>query len=141
MLPALLDNDRRTLMRVAVMMCTASLGILPMTVPSSSTARADARPARGATQDFGIPQKLAFPPVAFARDPFVPDATAREAESGAVLRAVVTGPQPRALVEIAGVARVVRVGDRIGQGVVLSIDAGGVVLSGGLELHVTALHR
>ncbi len=139
MLPALLDDDRRTLARVALTMCAASLAILPMTIPSSGTARADAQRARGVRRELGVPGRLTFPTMAFARDPFEPDATDSEAVPGAVLRAVVTGVQPRALVEVAGVARVVRVGDRIGRATVVSIEATGVALSGGIELHVTTV--
>ncbi|HVA28115.1 MAG TPA: hypothetical protein VNF68_08040 [Candidatus Baltobacteraceae bacterium] len=139
MLPALLDDERRRLVRVALMMCAASLSILPMTVPSSDRARADARRARALTRELGVPGRLTFPPMAVTRDPFEPDATDREAVVGVVLRAVVTGAQPRALVEIAGVARVVRVGDRIGRATVVSIQATGLALSGGIELPVTTV--
>ena len=139
MLPALLDDDRRALVRTALIMCSVSLASLPLCVPSSGTARADAQRARGSAQELGVPGALTFPAVAFARDPFVPDAANRDSDAGAVLRAVVTGAQPRALVEVAGVARVVRVGERIGRAIVLSIDAGGVTLSGGVELHVTTV--
>lgn len=51
-----------------------------------------------------------------------------------VVRAIVLGDPPRALVEVAGTVRVVGIGDRLGEQTVVGITAGRVSLSDGSAL-------
>jgi hypothetical protein len=50
------------------------------------------------------------------------------------VRAVVSGAQPHALLEVAGVVRVVSVGDVVGTARVAAIDVDAVLLSDGTRL-------
>jgi len=148
MLPALFDDERRTLLRAALMMCAASLAMLPLTSQSSLEAGAGTVTATSSSARGNELETLSFPSIALDRDPFVPgvampDAAMSAADSrenggsGAVVRAVVTGTEPRALVEIGTVVRVVGIGDAVGTAKVLEINASGVTLSGGIKLFLT----
>jgi len=82
---------------------------------------------------------LPFPAIPLDRDPFVAEG-ARAGHVAAVLRGIVSGEQPRALIEIGSGVRVVGVGDRVGDDTVTAIGAGSVQLSGGSTLWLTAAH-
>ena len=59
------------------------------------------------------------------------------ARADAVVRAVVLGPQSRALVEVGGSVNVLGVGDKLAGGVIESIDERGLVLSSGSRILLT----
>ncbi|HUA09827.1 MAG TPA: hypothetical protein VMA98_11220 [Candidatus Acidoferrales bacterium] len=149
MLPGLLDGERRALARLATMLVAGALCVLPMTTQGSSIAGASAVAARARAQSFAGPSPLAFPAYTVDRDPFVPadpqveDAPA-EAPSGTasapVLRAVIVGDPPRALVEVDGNVHVVGIGDRAGALTVVAIDADGIALSDGSRLTISQEH-
>lgn len=63
--------------------------------------------------------------------------SADSARADAVVRAVVLGPQSRALVEAGGSVNVLGVGDKLAGGVIESIDERGVVLSSGTRILLT----
>ncbi len=73
MLPALYDEDRRALARLATMLVAGSLCVLPLTTQSSPIAGAAS--IRDITQDPNLvpPARLTFPAYEISRDPFVPE--------------------------------------------------------------------
>ncbi len=58
-----------------------------------------------------------------------------------IVRGIVLGDVPQALVEFGESIKVVSVGDHIGTDTVRSIDAGGITLSGGLRLPIASAPR
>ena len=72
MLPALHDDDRRALARLATMLIIGALSVLPVTTQSSSVAGAAG--VRDVTNDANlmVPAHLTFPAYEISRDPFVP---------------------------------------------------------------------
>ena len=83
-----------------------------------------------------IPAALrALPPNAGAGDGAFPFAAAAP-RIAATVTAVITGPQPFALVDEAGTTRMLTIGDRIDGQPIVAIDANGVRLSGGTTLAV-----
>lgn len=173
MLPALRDDDRRALARLATMLISGALCVLPLTTQSSPIAGAAG--VSDVTQDLNLtpPARLTFPAYEINRDPFVPqgairakfDASAQSmnlgqgADIGVVLppnagatqggvpqsaagssalapivRAIVLGDPPRALIDLSGTVRVLGVGDRLGALVVTGITEGRVTLSDGSAL-------
>ncbi len=180
MLPALHDDDRRALARLATMLITGALFVLPVTTQSSSVAGAAG--VRDLTSDANlvVPAHLTFPAYEISRDPFVPagpmrakldgDAAAMSAgpsgdigvvlppnagasQSGvpagvppgptmaSILRAIVLGDPPRALVEVGGTVRIVGVGDHLGELTIVGIAPGHVALSDGSLLILDGAHR
>ncbi len=159
MLPGLYDTDRRTLMRLATMLIVGGVAVLPLTTQSSSIAVAS--DAHGQTNDAGLarPARLTFPGFALSRDPFVPEQAIREkieGESGAtptgliagapvpiapIVRAIVVGDPPRALVEEDGTVRVLAPGDRLGALRITAITAEGLTLSDGSHLLLVVPHQ
>jgi hypothetical protein len=144
MLPALLDDQRRWLQRVSLMLCTFAVATLTVVAPTSFAASAREIPASRLVMPARI-EKLDYPPLDLRRDPFVPAAAYRAAvrnssgvagAGGTVIRAIVTGAEPRALIESNGSVRVVGIGDRIGSSAIIGIDARGVVIEGGLTLPI-----
>jgi len=130
------------------MCCTVALGVLPVTGRVSATASAAAVGPEREETVAAAPGKLVFPSYSLGRDPFVPavsEASRTEAAdptpSGPIVRAIVTGSQPRALIEIGGSVRMIAVGDRVGEAIVLSIDSEGVSLSGSVRLPIAADHQ
>ncbi len=180
MLPALHDDDRRALARLATMLIIGALSVLPVTTQSSSVAGAAG--VRDVTNDANlmVPAHLTFPAYEISRDPFVPagpmrtkldgNATAMSvgqggdigvvlppnagaSQSGArpgvptgmtmgsILRAIVLGDPPRALVEAGGAVRVVGVGDHLGELKIVGITPGHVALSDGSSLILDGARR
>lgn len=87
-----------------------------------------------------------LPPIRFA-DPFAGDAPpspapASPAQTGAViLRAVVLGPAPRALVEENGTDRIVAAGDAIGGSILAAIRRDCIVLRDGRRIAMSVQPR
>ena len=170
MLPALYDDDRRALARLAAMLVAGALCVLPLTTQNSSVA--GAADVRDVANDPNIapPARLTFPAYEVSRDPFVPEGSVRARLDGAavpmsvgqsgdigvvlpasasggqgtvpsflpaslamgpVVRAIVLGKPPQALIEAGGTVHVLGVGDRLGELTVLGITQGRVTLSDG----------
>lgn len=173
MLPALYDDDRRALARLATMLVVGALCVLPITTQSSSVAGAAG--VHDVTSDPNIapPARLTFPAYEVSRDPFVPEGSNRAKLDGAavpmsvgqgsdigvvlpanagagqgtvasspssssamgpVVRAIVLGNPPQALVEAGGTVHVLGVGDHLGELMVVGIRQGRVTLSDGSML-------
>jgi hypothetical protein len=164
MLPALYDDDRRSLARLASMLIIGAIGVLPLTTQSSSVAGAADVRARNDQTDLALPPRLTFPAYSVSRDPFVPEQSIRAKLDGSVLRvgqgssigvvlppgtlssasivrAIVLGNPARALVEDGSSVRVLGIGDRIGELVVVAITADGITLSDGTRLMLDVAHR
>ncbi len=160
---ALYDSQRATLLRVAVMLTIGACATLPLTLPPSSVyANADSlAPTAGNLAVPQVPGRMQYPEIVIARDPFVADAgvlarngvrpplvasdsapngqAATNDERGAflpVVRAVVSGDQPRALVEMNGSVQVLGIGDKLGADTVMSIDPSGIELSSGIRVGI-----
>jgi hypothetical protein len=151
MLPALYDDQRPMLVRIAAMlMIGGALTILPLTSQNAHVASASSLQALPDTRDPQALQPLTFPTYAITRDPFVPlrigeaaplgDAQGATPAAVANVRAIVLGNPARALVEAGGTVRVVGIGDRIGSAQVLQIDANALTLSDGTLLPLAGTH-
>jgi hypothetical protein len=180
MLPALHDDDRRALARLATMLIAGALCVLPLTTQSSPIAGAAG--VHDVTDDpsLALPARLTFPAYEIVRDPFVPQGAMRaKLDAGAVsinmsqgtdigivlppnagasqgsvpqsipgsptlgpvVRAIVLGDPPRALIEAGGAVRVLGIGDRLGGLTVASIGEGRVTLSDGSVLLLDGTHK
>lgn len=133
------SERRRSLLRVGLLACASSVLLVPLTAAPSFEAVADVEPPVATFQPAPAPTRLAFPKIAIERDPFVSDATAAVVggalpDGQPAVRAVVLGLTPKALVEIAGRSRIVGIGDRLGDTLILGIDAAGVRLENGERL-------
>jgi hypothetical protein len=148
---ALYDAQRATLLRVAVMIIVGACATLPLTIsPTSVIANAD--PITPAVSGATIPQvpgRMQYPDISIARDPFVADngvlarngvaqttATTGNTTSLPLVRAIVSGDDPRALVEVNGSVRVLAVGDKLGGDAVASINQSGIELASGIHLGI-----
>lgn len=157
MLPALYDDERRAIARVAGMLVLGAACVLPMTVQGSAVASADETNAPHAAAIPHLPGPLTFPAYTLTRDPFETDrAIAAGAPRSAIavvlppnigagadgddavpasgnlaVRAIVLGERSRALVEEGGNVRVVGIGDAVDGLTVTEITASGIVLSDG----------
>ncbi len=153
------------LMRLALMMCCGSIATLPLTVQSTSTARAEDVRLQPDTEISSLPPAAAMPRMTISRDPFEPDVAALPITTDnttigtrvtqgedishtplakaqrLVVRAIVVGAHSRALVEAGGTVRVLGVGDHVGEATVTAIDSTGIVLSSGLKFPLLELHR
>jgi hypothetical protein len=177
MIPALYDDDRRALMRLASMLIAGALCILPLTTQTSPIAGAAGMHDLSDVAKLAPPARLTFPGYRISRDPFVvegkmramldvggaPMSVGQGSDIGVVLppnaaatqgslprlplglepivRAIVLGDPPRALVEVGGAVRVVGVGDRLGTLAVVGIASGRVTLSDGSSLTLDGNHK
>jgi hypothetical protein len=73
MLPALYDDDRRALMRLAGMLIAGALCILPLTTQTSPIAGAAGMHDRADVTNLVPPARLTFPGYEISRDPFAPE--------------------------------------------------------------------
>lgn len=152
---ALYDDQREALIRLGTMLAVGACAVLPFTLsPSTLSASAEPATASAAVSVPAVPGRIEFPTIAVSRDPFVPDqnvlarngiapdlkmmAPAGESLGSSsllpIVRAVVTGDEPRALIENGGTVQVLAVGDKLGVETIASIDASGVTLSSGIRL-------
>lgn len=148
MLPALHDEARRALIGFALLACASSASLLPLTATSSPEASAQTIVAGSEVRVSSLPEREEYQPFTIARDPFVPDASAEErgdvrdvsatAASGdlPIVRAVILGPQSRALVETGGAVRVFGLGDRLAGATIVAIDRNGLRLADGRQLRI-----
>jgi hypothetical protein len=75
MLPALFDDERRMLTRLATMLCCGAFALLPLTTQTHGIASAEGSALVPALRQPDLPSRLTFPGIALARDPFVADPT------------------------------------------------------------------
>lgn len=140
------DGARRRLLCYSALLCAAPLFLAPLAGRSSFELR-DEQAAYDRRFRAVAELKASSMAVSVARDPFVPDTPRGNgmrvmqgrpiefiAPLKTVVRAIVTGPAPRALVEDNGQARIVGAGDELGGVKVLRIDRSGVRLQNGVLL-------
>jgi hypothetical protein len=130
--------ERRRLFFAAVTLCAVSVTLLPLSgrsafVPSDMSLKG-IRGFRALESLPAIPQ----PQMRFERNPFeqpqpaVP--TVRAAGKNLVVRALVVGDDPEAIVDDHGVVKIVAIGDTLAGWSVKAIDERGVHLSNGVVL-------
>jgi hypothetical protein len=157
---ALSDEQRQGLIRTALMMVCGGTAVMPLTVPPASPlARAEPAPRESAISVPQVPGRLEFPSIHIERDPFVANSPLHGANeirvivpanggpedapsvSGAgfpLVRGIVLGDTPQALVEFGGSIKVVGVGDRLGNETVRSVNASSITLSSGVRLRIAS---
>lgn len=133
----LIETDRRRLFGFSAVLCAAPLVLAPLAARSSFGITSGHR-AFEASLELRMPVPVKPRSFSVTRDPFVADAGTDPAsvptasEAGApVVRALVTGSVPYALLDAGGLLRIVRSGDGVAGSTVRSIDAGGVHLQDG----------
>jgi hypothetical protein len=85
MLPAIYDDDRRALARLATMLVVGALCVLPLTTQSSTVAGAAGVRDISNDPNLIVPARLTFPAYQISRDPFVPERAMRaRLDSGTV---------------------------------------------------------
>lgn len=158
MLQPLRANERRSLLRLSFVLCSASLLVAPLTLPASFEAQAGVESGAFRQTIPQIPDRLVYPQIDVTRDPFAADrapvhddmtavdglpivlpanrgADAMNQEPGhAAVRAVIQGSSPQALIDIAGRTEVVGIGSAVAGSSVVKIDPGGVLLENGTRL-------
>ena len=145
MLPALHDNQRSTLVRASLMLCIGALCTLPFAQASSSRGSLRQSAELAHSPGLDLPGDSQQPPLLIGRDPFEASrsavaASAAAAMSQAIVRAVVLGERPRALVEIGGTTSMFEAGDRLAGSSIVVIDASGVLLANGVSLGLSRPH-
>jgi hypothetical protein len=133
------SSVRRDLQRVSVALCAFALLMLPAIEQESTGVRAAEARAAVALVVPSLPPESAYPDVVLERDPFEAVAAFDPAfrtggPNEAVVRAVIGGTRPLALIEFGGIVRAVSIGDSIGHEHVASIGEHGVVLDSGTLL-------
>jgi len=150
MLPPLDDAQRKPLLRLGLLACAVSIALMPVAVRSNRELPEER--AAAALAAASLPQRATLVDVVARRDPFAPDRTlavpappaaarARGAAPDAIVRALVIGMSPRAIVETEGGSRVIAPGDALGHSKVMSIDAAGVHLTNGTVLKLVSVSQ
>lgn len=144
-LPPLAEPGRRRLFAAAATLCIVPVLLAPLAGRSSFEMQAEREVFERRFVAAPASANAINTPVV-SRDPFIAQtsetesahvatATASKAAQGtAVVRAIVSGPSPRALVEEGGRVRIVADGDVVSGARVISIDETGVLLSNGTVL-------
>src|SRR5579863_6196801 len=93
---ALADGTRRTLMRVAAMLCIFAVLTLPMIDSASWRVRAAEASQAPAFVVPSLPAETAYPEIVLKRDPFAPNGAFEPASrasdaGGALVRGIITG--------------------------------------------------
>jgi len=147
-LKPIFETRRRLLLRWSSTMCAGSLLLLPLTTPASPGAEAFALGAFRSKSPAPPLARLIFPAIAIRHNPFVQQVLPADGEADPanvvlppnaalaqpVVRAVVVGSSPHALVEIGGQNAVVGVGSTLEGSVVTEIDSSGLLLDNGQRL-------
>jgi hypothetical protein len=167
MLKPLHNGARRKLLACSAMICAVPVLLAPLAARSEFELPAEKAAFNGHFSVPRLPVIVYSRPVSAARDPFIPDAPASGNRGDAslpfaagggiagrrvvqgqpigfevpVVRAIVTGLSPRALVEEDRQVRVVGVGDPIDGSRIVAIGANGVLLKNGMVLAVTEERR
>jgi len=154
MLRPLFANQRRTLLRAGAHACAASMLLAALATPYRFEATAQGQPHAGRFNIPDVPARLEYPKVAVQRDPFVSNEPTPEPDGAGALdalvlppndavaatpivRAIVRGDTPRALVDVGGRMETLGIGDVIAGTRVTAIGAQGVVLDDGETLPFT----
>lgn len=160
------DFDRKRLLHVSAALCATSLLLVPLAGRSAFEVRAERQTFDQRFAGPDAPVRFKEPALAVSRDPFEADqAVARRPllESGTsfssgivgmhvvrgestgialppgggiVVRAIVSGAAPRALVEAGGATRIVAPGEALAGSTVLSIGTSGIRLKSGATLSI-----
>lgn len=128
MLPRLHDRQRGALFRWGVLAVVAASALGPLS-GSPAGVRSRVGSALELRVDLEPLPRLSFPSVRIGADPFA--AKAANVAAGTVVRAVIFGETPRALIEIGNKEVIVGVGDIVAGVRVREIDDRGVHLSDG----------
>ena len=148
-------NQRRRLLRWSIATSTTALLLVPLAaLPGPAFDENSGRLA--APQVPAIPERLAYPALTVRHDPFgrptPPPATLGD-DSEMVLppndgllavpivRAVLLGASPKALVELDGRTRIVEIGTRLGGTTIAAINAEGITLDDGERVPIDAGRR
>jgi hypothetical protein len=131
------DEVRSALYRWSVAFCSIALGLLPLAARSSIK-------SPGIASTFGLGRIATVAPIdrrrplVFLRDPFQPavDARSKMAISGEIVRGVVLGERPQAIVDERGREELIGIGSNVAGSQVLAIDPDGVVLANGTFLRL-----
>jgi hypothetical protein len=145
MLQPLRSERRRNLLRGSLLALAGALLLLPLALPLALPAQAGGR-IGSAPEPAPTFAEAAEPEVKITRDPFVPEAATQSADAtqavdggGSIeVEAVASGSSPRALIQVGGTSRIVRVGDALGDSTVNSIGPSGIVLENGETLPFAA---
>ncbi len=137
-----------TVSRAATQRRLAAALVLPRRDPFSAAVARPAQPDRRAAfapAPAGLPvlpPNAGAPPYPFAAPLHALAASPPTASAprSVVVKAVVTGPRPVALVVDSGTTRLITVGDRIAGAAIAAIDAGGVRLADGTLIPVAPSH-
>lgn len=133
------EAHRRHAFCAGIGLCAAAAFLAPLAGRSSLALSAGETP---------FARRFALPPRVNAqaqqlrnvRDPFASEDVPGEQpkqpvkREGPIVRAIISGPSPRALVEDGGHLRIVEVGDRLGGAAIEAIAGGRVILTGGQTL-------
>lgn len=129
------DATRSALYRLSIAMCAISAMLLPLAA-RSSLAIAD-RVSSIALPPLAVTKIDARPkPLIFERDPFQPTEGAPISVVARVVRGVVLGSNPQALLDDGGRERLVEVGTAVAGSRVIAIVESGVILENGTELRL-----
>lgn len=140
MLHPLRDGDRRRLLYVAAVLCTAPMLLLPL-AGRSNFEIGDERAVFDRRFSAIVPARVeAKAAVTVTRDPFAPDEalespSPKPGANGAVsVEAIVSGATPKALVEENARVRVVGIGDPLAGSRIVEINGAGLRLQNGTLL-------
>lgn len=154
-------NARRSWSRLAVWACLWLPLLAIAAVPAALSAEDGDRELVPQFDPPPVPERLHFPTLVIRRDPFAANIASvsdgvTSADAGGdpsdlvlppnaavaspVLRAVILGPSPKALVEVAGRAIVAGIGTPLGNSTVVAITGNSVVLQDGQSLRLAEKH-
>lgn len=145
-------SQRRRMLRWSVAACAIAILLVPLAaLPGPEFS--DVQNASAGVQVPDVPEKLAYPALDVRHDPFARPTQGPSIDdddpdfvlppnagiaSEPVVRAVVVGPDPKALVEIDGQARIVGIGTHLGAESIAGITTQGVTLDDGERLPLDA---
>lgn len=141
------DIHRRKIVAAAAMTCAIPMVLVPITGRSSFELAAE----RAVFNDrFRLPAAsgpIHFGTIKIVRDPFVSEALPGTSRSGTaniaagpgeaavpIIRAIISGSSPRALLEEGGKLRIAGIGDRIGKARIVQIGGSAIQLANGTML-------
>lgn len=130
MIPGLRTRERRALQRTAIAIAVGAATALAFQGVDRVAALGLSAPAPAQLRLAALPSELPSPDLRGVRDPFVPNRSLAVQTSGrpVVVRAVILGAEPHALLRRGRSTAVVGVGDAFAGLIVRRIDATGVVL-------------
>lgn len=144
----MIDAQRKGLLSIGACMCATAVALTPLAGRSSFDAGVVHAASASRVTVAAAAQSTPAPPVVVVRDPFLnetQDVSAAQKPVGAagapshgfpVVRAVISGTQPRALVDQDGSIRIVAIGDRIAGARIEAIFARSIRLANGVTLEL-----